>query len=77
MPERNLQDKQAEIVLTSGATPGTVMKETAKAILIDFGGIEKWLPKSQVEVEDLRDGVRITPEDWLKKEIENDVGEGY
>lgn len=70
------ESKKARIALSSGWTNGEIKAESQRAILIDFYGIEKWLPKSQVEITELPDGeVEVEPEDWLVREIEQELGE--
>ena len=43
----------------------TLVIETPKAFLLDDGGVEEWVPKSQVENND--DGTFSMPE-WLAKD---------
>lgn len=73
----SLEGKQCEVKLTEGSsTTGEIKADRPKAVLIDFYGLEKWLPKSQVKIKkQLGGGVRVEPVDWLAEEIEQELGE--
>ena len=53
---------------------GIVKHTTAKAILLDTGIKEVWLPLSQIEIfEDGGKGVIVTMPNWLAKKLELDI----
>jgi hypothetical protein len=46
-----------------------IKNRTDKAILVDDGKVSVWLPLSQVEVEEYRDGTyTVTLPEWLAKD---------
>lgn len=48
---------------------GRIIRETAKAILLDDGVSQQWLPKSKIRIEPQRDGtVSVFMDEWLAKE---------
>jgi len=66
--------------LTSGSTAGMCTKCTAKAILIDFYGIEIWIPLSLCEFseEPNADGsYDVELPEWRQRKLEEELGEAY
>ena len=60
---------RAKVCLASG----NIVNETEKAVLIDFGRGERWLPKSQIELENPIDKTSvsgsITMPIWLARQL--------
>lgn len=74
----NQQPKDVSVILGDSAVAGIWMttSKSGKAILIDFYGIEEWIPTSQCEIiEDTP--VRVRVEDWLAERIKLKLGEAY
>lgn len=71
----NLINREVRVMLTTGDTAGVVRAESSKAILVDMYGIEKWLPKSQIEIAECGDTIEIDIPDWLARKLEQELGE--
>ena len=57
---RNRQQEQVELSCE-------IKKDTGKALLISIGGVDNWIPMSQVHYYSMQQGIiRITP--WILKE---------
>lgn len=71
----SLINREARVLLTTGGTAGVVRAESARAILVDMYGIEIWLPKSQIEIDEYGEIVEIDIPEWLARKIEQELGE--
>jgi hypothetical protein len=47
-----------------------VVAETDRAVLLDFGGIEIWIPRSQIEDDDLEEAGTVSVTEWFAEQEE-------
>ena len=77
MSKTNEYPKDAEVWLGENKVAGLLMAKSSsgKAVLVDFYGVEEWLPTAHIEIEDYGNKVEIVVESWLARIIEEKLGE--
>ncbi len=69
---------ELRISVPSGYTAGTCLKDTGRAILVDFYGVEIWLALSLCEFSDepYADGsYAVDLPEWRQNKLEQELGE--
>lgn len=73
----NFKTNQAKIALTNHIEIVSIVGSSDKAILVDLGHAQMWLPKSEMTMEYEEDSrgkyYMLIPEDWLARKIEKEL----
>lgn len=75
MINNDIVNQEVQVYLYGGYNAATVRAKTDKALLVEIYGSERWLPLSQIEIDQYGDHIQIHIEEWLAKKIEEELEE--